>query len=182
MNSQETTDYLNVVNPFCCKSATQIRLGMDKDPRNIKKTDENKNIIIKGEKNTYFYNSTDEALCYTFGDDKEKELVGIDKYDYEVPAEVLNKKCKYKEHKEGLPLSFLQIDNEVDGIEWYKKHYPKIPDDLLSIIARYHWGEPITKKSIKNEKKKIQRKVQAGKLKVLTRDDNEGQPFYVKFD
>ena len=34
-------------------------------------------------------------------------------------------------------------------------NYPKIPTDLLPIIARYHWGEPITKKNVKNERKKI---------------------------
>ncbi len=46
-------------------------------------------------------------------------------------------------------------------MEWYSKHYPKLPDDLLPIIARYHWGEPITKKSLKNEKKKIIKKEQS---------------------
>ena len=37
-------------------------------------------------------------------------------------------------------------------------NYPRIPDDLIPIIARYHWGEPITKKGIRNEKKKIIKK------------------------
>jgi len=180
--SKETSDYLNIKNPFICKGISEIRIQPDKDPR--KKIDESKSIVIDGEKNTYLFNPTSEELTYTIGDDAEKELVDIDKYDYQVPAEVLNEKRKdgKKPHKEGLPLSFIQINNEVDGIDWYKKHYPKIPEDLLSIIARYHWGEPITKKSIKNEKKKIIKQKKAEGLKILTKKDNEDNPFKVSFD
>tara|TARA_R100000231_G_scaffold138781_1_gene118014 strand:- start:909 stop:1457 length:549 start_codon:yes stop_codon:yes gene_type:complete len=182
MSGKETTDYLNVVNPFICKAISEVRIQPDKDPR--KKIDENKNVVIKGEKNTYLYNPTSPNLTYTIGEDTEKELVDIDKYDYEVPADVLNEKRTDGKilHKDGLPLSFIQIDNEVDGIDWYKKHYPKIPTDLLSIIARYHWGEPITKKGIKNEKKKIIKKKQQQGLKVLTSKDNSDNPFTINFD
>jgi len=181
-NSKETYDYLNIKNPFICKAISEIRIQPDKDPR--KQINEKKNIIVKGEKNTYMYNPTCPSLSYTFGDDKDVELVDIDKYDYEVPAEVLNEKRNdgKKLHKDGLPLSFIQINNEADGIEWYKKHYPKIPTDLLGIIARYHWGEPITKKAIKNEKKKIIKKTQQQGLKVLTRKDNSDNPFLINFN
>ena len=111
-------------------------------------------------------NHIDDGLSYTFGKIdldtqdivEDKSIIEMEKYDYEVPAEVLNKTSKVK-HEEGLPLSFLQIDNEEEGILWYSQHYPKIPDELYPIIARYHWGEPITKKSIKNEKKKITKKL-----------------------
>jgi hypothetical protein len=77
-------------------------------------------------------------------------------------AETLNKmRTDDKEpHKDGVPMSFLQVTNEIDGIEWYRKHYPKIPDELLPVIARYHWGEPITKKAVKNERKKLKKKEQ----------------------
>ena len=52
------------------------------------------------------------------------------------------------------------------GIEWYRTHYPKMPEELLPIMARYNWGEPITKKAVKNEKKKLKKKEQkiGGKL------------------
>ena len=94
----------------------------------------------------------------------------MDKYDYIVDAETLNKNRTDGKtpHKEGnnIPLSFLQINNTQDGMLWYKKNYPKIPDDLLPIIARYHWGDPITKKSIKNERKKLQKKMNKPEFKV----------------
>lgn len=182
MSGKITDDYLNVVNPFICKSISEIRISPDTDPR--KKYDENRNMIIQGEENKYLYNPTAPQLTYTIGTGKEQKLVELEKYDYEVPAEILNeKRTDGKEiHKEGLPLSFIQINNEKDGIEWYRKHYPKIPDDLLSIISRYHWGEPITKKAIKNEKKKIMKKVKKDGLKILTKKDNNDNPFKLNFD
>jgi hypothetical protein len=180
---KETTDYLNIKNPFICKSVSEVRVSSKHPDKYI---NENNNHVIKGESgNTYLYNPTDEKLCFTFGkNDEDTKLIDIDKFDYEVPAEILNEKRTDGKtlHKDGLPLSFIQIDNEVDGVEWYKKHYPKIPDDLLSIISRYHWGEPITKKAIKNEKKKIEKKAQAQGLKIMTKKDNEDNPFVVKFD
>ena len=73
-------------------------------------------------------------------------------------------------------------NNEQDGINWYKKHYPKIPDDLLPIIARYNWGDPITKKAIKNEKKKIVKTLKKEGLQVKTKEDNDNKPFILTFD
>lgn len=180
---KETFDYLNVKNPFICNSKiSQVKIGGVDDK--MKNENENKNIVIKGEKNTYLYNPTCPNLTYTFGDDTDVELVDIDKYDFEIPAQVLNEKRTDGKnlHKDGLPLSFIQIKNEADGVEWYKKHYPKIPEDLLSIIARYHWGEPITKKGIKNEKKKIIKKTTQKGLRVLTKKDNDENPYVIKFD
>ena len=97
--------------------------------------------------------------------DYNQSITDMSKYDYEVPVEVINKTSKV-EHKQALPLSFLQIRTEEEGIDWYARHFPKIPDDLLPIIARYHWGEPITKKGIKNEKKKIEKKLKKEGLSV----------------
>ena len=132
---KETTDYLNVKNPFVCKSISEVRLSTKIPEKHV---NENNNHIIKADSgNTYLYNPTDEKLCFTFGTNiEETTLINIDKYDYEVPAQVLNeKRTDGKQlHKDGLPLSFIQIDNEVDGVEWYKKHYPQIPDDLFSLI------------------------------------------------
>ena len=111
--------------------------------------------------------------------DEMKEMTDISKYDYLIPAKVLNKNSKV-EHTEGLPISFLQIKTEAEGMEWYANNYPKIPTDLLPIIARYHWGEPITKKGLRNEKKKIIKKAQKNDF-VLNRKKNKN-PFLVTFD
>ena len=157
-----------IKNPFTCKSAVGHRLCMTKDPRHLKDRDTlymSEYLGTNG--NHHLISETNDKLSYCFGTapETEQEHTGFDLMDYQIPAETLNKTSKVK-HKEGLPLSFLQIDNEVQGLEWYKKNYPKIPDELLPIIARYHWGEPITKKAIKNERKKIEKKLQAKGLVV----------------
>tara|TARA_R110000772_G_scaffold223089_3_gene333482 strand:+ start:289 stop:831 length:543 start_codon:yes stop_codon:yes gene_type:complete len=148
-----------IKNPFVCNSAFHVRMGLDKDPRSkIGNTDFSKEVALDNG-NTIMINELDPKLEYMFGSEVvDTELVSLSNMDYEVPPEVLNKTSKV-EHKEGLPLSFLQVKTEEEGLEWYKINYPKIPEELLPIIARYHWGEPITKKAIKNEKKKINKKL-----------------------
>ena len=178
-------DYKQIENPFVCNSKFQVRLSPDKDPRY--NTKEGFNHVFQASSsngNTYLINPTDDKMSYCFVKNKEEEMISTDPLDYNIPAEVLNKKrTDGKEpHKEGLPLSYIQITTEEEGVEWYKKHYPKIPDDLLPIIARYNWGEPITKKGIKNERKKILRKAQKKGLKVLTKKDNNDNPYTIKFD
>ena len=174
-------NYTYVKNPFICKSAFQVRISADK-PKNMQ---HDTNYIFNAENpsngNKYLINPNNDKMSFTFGKGEEKEMTAFENMDYEVPAEVLNKKCKFKEHKEGLPLSFIQIKTEEEGIEWYKKHYPKIPDDLLPIIARYNWGEPITKKGIKNEKKKINRKLEQKGFQRFTKKDNNDNPFLITF-
>ena len=163
MNSKNCKegDYRLIKNPFVCKTSAPVRITLDKEPvRKIGNTQYIKECQVGN--NTMLINELDPKLNYIIGleDMEEKQMSFMDKYDYEVPAEVLNKNSKV-EHKEGLPLSFIQIQTEEEGMEWYAKHYPKLPDDLLPIIARYHWGEPITKKSLKNEKKKMIKKEQS---------------------
>jgi hypothetical protein len=161
-----------IKNTFICGSARGIRLGLDKDPRRFKGDTQYIHPILMENGNTLLHNEIDDKLSFVIGTGEmayNESMSNIDKYDYEVPAEYLNKVCKYKNHQEGLPLSFLQIKTEDEGIEWYAKHHPKIPTDLLPIIARYHWGEPITKKGIKNEKKKIEKEMQKQGLQVINK-------------
>ena len=170
-----------IKNPFICDTSAGVRLSLDKDPRMNKHNSSQFVQEYKSENgNTHLISETNSNINYCFGvsPETEAERTSIDNMDYMIPAETLNKTSKV-EHKDGLPLSFLQIETEEAGIEWYEKHYPKIPTDLLPIIngvnfavffpsgenflsllpiiARYHWGKPITKKSLKNEKKKIQK-------------------------
>ena len=158
-----------IKNPFVCNSNSTIRLSLDKDPRRFKGDTQYAYKVELEENKILLHNPTDNKLSYTFGkptdNDKEKDIIDIDKYDYQIPAETLNKTSKVK-HKDGLPLSFLQIRTEEEGLDWYARHFPKIPTDLLPIIARHHWGEPITKKGIKNERKKIEKKLHKQGLKI----------------
>tara|TARA_R110000772_G_scaffold39274_6_gene92389 strand:+ start:1687 stop:2223 length:537 start_codon:yes stop_codon:yes gene_type:complete len=154
-------------NPFSVKSAVGVRIGLSKDPRHNK---EDQSKLISTEKlssgNVLLYNPTDDKINYVCGSNEEKEYTTADKYDYFVSADTLNQNRSDGKtpHKDGVPYSFLQIKNELDGIEWYRVHYPKIPDELYPIIARYNWGEPITKKAVKNEKKKLTKKINQSKF------------------
>ena len=168
LDNLNSGDYRMIKNPFVCKAfGDGVRLSLSK-PQHLNKQGNTDRIeeVETEEGNLQMVNHIDDKLSYTFGAnpiDPLKQISEIDKYDYVISPEILNEKSNYKEHKDPLPLSFLQIDNEEDGLIWYAKHYPKIPEELLPIIARYHWGEPITKK---NEKKKIQKKLQKQGLKI----------------
>ncbi len=151
--AKRTDNYIQLENPFVCNTKFQVRMSGGKDPRN--KDIDGLNTIFQGcniNGNKYLINPSNDKMSYTFGTAKESEMIETDGLDYQISPDVLNEKRSDGKslHTDGLPLSFIQIDNEVDGVEWYKKHYPKIPQDLLPIIARYHWGTPITKKGIKN--------------------------------
>tara|TARA_R110000822_G_scaffold113972_2_gene245361 strand:- start:1150 stop:1809 length:660 start_codon:yes stop_codon:yes gene_type:complete len=157
------TKYNLIKNPFVCRSDFEVRISLDKDPRKHKGNTDYLNLYETDEGAVHLVNELDSRSSYEFGKiapNKYKEMSIINKYDYELSAEYLNeRRSDGKElHKDPLPLSFIQIKNEKDGALWYKMNYPRIPDDLIPIIARYHWGEPITKKGIRNEKKKIIKK------------------------
>ena len=175
------SDPILIKNPFVVKTCAGIRLSPDKDPRHNKQS--HSKIVKSGvlpSGNNIIYNETDDKLNYICGNKEEKEYIDNDKVDYFVSADTLNDKRTddKKPHKDGVPYSFLQITNELDGIEWYAKHYPKIPEELLPIMARYNWGEPITKKNVKNEKKKILRKAKQNGPALTSRTGN----FEVRFD
>lgn len=55
------------------------------------------------------------------------------------------------------PLSYTCIKTAEQGELWYRQKYPDLPEDFYGIIARYTWGNPQTKKSIKNEVKKVKK-------------------------
>jgi len=160
-----------IENPFVCRSQFNVRIGLGRDPRDNKGNTDYCDIYRTNEGSLHLVNHLDKKTNYEFGKstpNKYQEYSIINKYDYEMSAEHLNQnRSDGKElHKDPLPYSFIQINNEKDGALWYKQNYPRIPDDLIPIIARYHWGEPITKKSIKNEKKKIVKKAQQKGLKI----------------
>ena len=58
---------------------------------------------------------------------------------------------------EVVPLSYAQIRDAHCGEEWYRAKYPNLPEEFYGIIARYTWGEPFTKKEIKNTTKKMKK-------------------------
>tara|TARA_R110002012_G_scaffold305836_1_gene510128 strand:- start:56 stop:520 length:465 start_codon:yes stop_codon:yes gene_type:complete len=113
-----------------------------------------------------YISATDSRLNYTFckeEDIKEKnnlpEVIGREMIDYGV---VIKKGDEANEDSVGTldtttPMTYAGITNTDDGEQWYRDTYPNLPDDFYGIIARYTWGQPQTKKSIKNEVKKIKK-------------------------
>ena len=177
MSKELKSDPLLIKNPFTIKSCAGVRVGVGKDPRynkvgNIDFVEEYK----KPNGNIQLIDNRNNMLSYTCGsaDETKNEYTSLDAYDYHVSAETLNKlrSDKKEVHKDGVPMSFLQITNEIDGIDWYRNHYPKLAEELLPVIARYHWGEPITKKAVKNERKKFNKKLDKEKNKIIRKSGN----------
>ena len=125
------------------------------DNKNIRKmllTDDNKCNFICG------YSPEPELIA------NNVEIISPDKVDYMISNEPEPEEpiIKGEGSTEDLQktLSYLSVKSVEEGINWYRNQFPKLPEELLPIIARYNWGEPITKKSVKNEKKKLKKKEQ----------------------
>jgi hypothetical protein len=105
-------------------------------------------------------------------------MTPIDKYDFYVP--LTKEERENTKHTEPLRVSFLQIkEGDVEkGIEWYRHYYPKLPSELVEIMARYNFGDLkfATRKSIRNNGKKY---TKVHKLKppisqgLVRRDDKQ---------
>tara|TARA_R110002074_G_scaffold328293_2_gene498770 strand:+ start:2433 stop:2945 length:513 start_codon:yes stop_codon:yes gene_type:complete len=132
-------------------------LNVTKDLNNVKPT-KSKNIYIC---------SNEPKLNYTFtskenADEDPSKLVITPReaFDYGV---VIKKGEEETEDNVGTldttaPISYASIKEPSLGEEWYRKKFPNLPDEFYGVIARYTWGNPQTKKSIKNEKKKYEKK------------------------
>ena len=190
---QKDTDPL-IKNPFIAiDTKWQTRLSLDKNPINkIGNVDymqyyqtENGNIELE--------NQLDPKLNYLIGKGEEQKdniymAHPLDKnaLDYTISPDDLNKgRTDGKElHTQHTPISFLNIKSEEEGLLWYKQHYPKIPDDLLPIIARYHWGDKLNNKTIKKEGKRNKKKVQKAEkcIGLQIRQNEDGSPFKIMFE
>lgn len=90
-----------------------------------------------------------------------------------------------KEHAEDVAdkrssLSFMNVKSVEEGIDWYRQNFPKIPEELLEPMARWNFGDlsQITKKDVKNDKKRIAR---GKKPKVCQGLEVKTGNFVVKF-
>lgn len=86
---------------------------------------------------TEYISSTDPAIDYNIiQQDKVDKELDVDKRD---------------------SLSYMNVKTVDEGEEWYRQNFPKVPDELYSIMARWNWGDlqDVTKKDVKNDKKRI---------------------------
>ena len=107
----------------------------------------------------------------------KNHLIDLGKIDYNIPRD---EEAIKKGIQEDLPISFLTIkEGEIDkGKEWYLNRFPKLPEPMAELMAKYNWGDLKyqTKKKIKNDKKKAIKKgkkyeplafkVEQGKFKI----------------
>ena len=102
-------------NPFICNSSRKVRIGLGKAPRVFKGDTQLLHQIEMENGNILLHNETDDKLSFTFGKcdvrDDFKDIINIDKYDYNIPLDTLNANAKIK-HTEPLPVSFIQIKTE----------------------------------------------------------------------
>ena len=78
-------------------------------------------------------------------------------------------------------------DGEIEkGKAWYLAYDPKLPEEIAELMARYNWGDLkyMTKKSIKNSQKKLNKKNKdIGEVYGLTRKvATKNNPIIVNFD
>tara|TARA_R100001015_G_C4634936_1_gene202760 strand:+ start:4081 stop:4581 length:501 start_codon:yes stop_codon:yes gene_type:complete len=122
-------------------------------------------------------------ICGSTGENKDlerlqknTEIVDFNKVDYEINTDINNMEPEPEPENNSnlisntLPektvedktktLSFMSVKSVEEGIDWYKQNYPKVPEELLPVMARWNWGDlsTMTKKQAKNEKKKAKKK------------------------
>ncbi len=79
------------------------------------------------------------------------DYTSFDRVDYMLKIEKDESEDKQK------TLSYMSVNSIDEGIEWYRNNYPKIPEDLYPLMARWNWGDigSMTKKEIKNDFKRV---------------------------
>jgi len=119
----------------------------------------------------------------------KKEIISLDKVDYmintdadEPEPEFNNVDIIAKENPtedKQKTLSYLSVKSVEEGIEWYKKEFPKLPDELIPLMSRWNFGNlnEETKKSVRNNNKKLKKKEQKQSgLKIVNK------PILISFD
>lgn len=90
-----------------------------------------------------------------------KDIISPDKVDYMIDNEPEPEDYVFNEIKDKQKtLSYLSVKSVEEGIDWYRKEFPKLPEELLPLMSRWNWGDlkDETKKSVKNKRKKINKK------------------------
>lgn len=128
-----------------------------------------------------------QYICGTkgFEEDVETEFTHISKVDYSIGAQDDKDNLEEDQPETRKNLSFLTVKTVEEGVEWYREYDPKIPEDLLPVMARWSFGDlsSITKKQIKNEKKKEKKKKKKDDKRGITvRHSTKENPIILSFD
>jgi len=111
---------------------------------------------------------------------KPPECINPNHVDYLVPRTDEEK----RKHNQDLPMSFFQIkEGDIEaGKQWYQNKFPKLSDEFAYLLSRYNWGDLkyATKKSIRNNAKKVKKKT-GGKRDIVEGMVINHEPILVKF-
>ena len=113
-------------------------------------------------------NSRCNYMCGSKGlvEDMKQQTAGVDyvrtndpSIDYNIVEQELVDKEELDIEDKRNSLSFMNVKNVDEGVEWYRQHFPKVPEDLYPIMARWNWGDlsVLTKKDVKNDKKRVKK-------------------------
>ena len=123
--------------------------------------------------------SSEDPLYKSSGD-----ILTSMRQNVKTPQEIEEYCNNFENNMKQKKLSYMKVQNVEEGSEWYKQEFPKLPDDLCDIMARWNWGEldTLTKKKLKNDKKKIKAGKANKKQKVLYNLEMKKGEFVINFD
>ncbi len=152
------------------------------EPVDIEKTEKRALIVTDDPKLNYRFGSggTDTDLEFD-------EVTPLHKIDYNIVTEQEAEKELNSDTKPIIEdsadkrnsLSYMSVACVEEGIEWYRANFPKVPEDLLPLMARWSFGDlsEVTKKSVKNDTKRVK---QGKKPKQKGLEVKQG-PFVLEF-
>ena len=162
-----TTD--NKLNYFIADEAKSIEFGEVYKPR----------ILPDQSRVDYSIVSSEDPIYKTSG-----SILDSMRENVKTPQEIDDYCNNFENNMKQKKLSYMSVKNVDEGAEWYKNEFPKLPDELCDIMARWNWGEldTLTKKKLKNDKKKIKAGKANKKQKVLYNLEMKKGEFVIDFN
>tara|TARA_R110000787_G_scaffold55854_4_gene128676 strand:- start:509 stop:946 length:438 start_codon:yes stop_codon:yes gene_type:complete len=132
---------------------------------------------------TVLINSNDERFNYMFSKndnqlDSQETIIPMSEYDYGVVRAAGNA----FELDQITPLSLASLSSLEEAELWYRQKYPSLPDEYHGIMARYSFGELLTKKELKNTYKKYKKKNKDLPVGLQIKTGTKEDPIKVIFD
>ena len=118
----------------------------------------------------------DPMANYICGEVKDEDLPNL------ISGKVVDYGLTAKPKEEPDPrktLSYYQVKDIQEGIEWYRQLDPRIPEELLPVFSRFNFGDlsTLTKKQLRNENKKKKKKKIPTNLTITHGEE----PYVIRF-
>lgn len=162
-----TTD--NKLNYFIANEEKPIEFGEIYEPR----------VLEDQSKVDYGITTNADPLYKSSGD-----ILDSMRENIKTPKEIDEYCNNFENNMKQKKLSYMKVKDVEEGSVWYRQEFPKLPDDLCDIMARWNWGEldTLTKKKLKNDKKKIKSGKANKKTKQLYNLDIKRGDFVLDFN